>query len=373
MLSRAVRRRLNPGPLNMLKETSSTDDESSCSDSIASEHDRVGAAPLSPSPAVLPWVGLAVWPLMLALPLLLTCTRRHHYAALFPRRWYALHDDGPPGSPADGGGAWEWEWAASVLDGGTGYGGARQLRHPLGLVLGIAAVAVGHAFLLVYVRLHHLELLGPTTPIQRRGPACYVYSTALRQHLSQPGGFLLLGLYLTVTWCGDLLPPSYYSFAGGIQYGRVLLCLVCQDAVQYAMHRLEHVAHPALYRLSHKPHHKFTNPKLFDAFDGSVPDTALMILLPLLVTAHIVRDCNVWTYMAFGSVYANWLTLIHSEASFPWEPFFRVCGLGTAADHHIHHKFFKYNFGHLFMWFDWLCGTYRSPCERWGKDFSEGV
>merc|ERR1712071_297799 len=139
------------------------------------------------------------------------------------------------------------------------------------------------------------------------------------------------------------------------------------------MHKVEHVAHPKMYRISHKPHHKFTNPKLFDAFDGSVPDTALMILLPLFVTAHVVWDCNVWTYMAFGSVCANWLTLIHSEASFPWEPAFRRCGLGTAADHHIHHKFFKYNFGHLFMWFDWAAGTYRSPNDHWGKDFSVGV
>lgn len=139
------------------------------------------------------------------------------------------------------------------------------------------------------------------------------------------------------------------------------------------MHRIEHVAHPKMYRISHKPHHKFTNPKLFDAFDGSVPDTTIMILVPLFITAHVVRTCNVWTYMAFGSSYANWLTLIHSEVMFPWEPTFRSLGLGTAADHHVHHKFFKYNFGHLFMWFDWIAGTYRNPKEVWGKEFNVGV
>ena len=170
-----------------------------------------------------------------------------------------------------------------------------------------------------------------------------------------------------------MLPDSYYSFEGGIQYMHVVACLIVQDCVQFAMHRLEHVAHPKMYKISHKPHHKFTNPKLFDAFDGSVPDTAIMILFPLFVTAHVVRTCNVWTYMAFGSSYANWLTLIHSEVTFPWEGTFRKFGLGTAADHHVHHKFFKYNFGHLFMWFDWMAGTYRDPREVWGKEFNVGV
>jgi len=65
--------------------------------------------------------------------------------------------------------------------------------------------------------------------------------------------------------------------------------------------------------------------------------------------------------MAFGSVYANWLTLIHSEYPHIWDKAFRLFGLGTAADHHVHHKFFKFNYGHLCMWYDMLCRTYRHP------------
>ena len=45
-------------------------------------------------------------------------------------------------------------------------------------------------------------------------------------------------------------------------------------------------------------------------------DTALMILVPLYSTAHLVH-CNVWEYMSFGSLYASWLTLIHSECNSP--------------------------------------------------------
>ena len=43
--------------------------------------------------------------------------------------------------------------------------------------------------------------------------------------------------------------------------------LLIQDAIQYAMHVGEHSISPWLYKNSHKPHHHFTNPRLFDAFD----------------------------------------------------------------------------------------------------------
>ena len=45
-------------------------------------------------------------------------------------------------------------------------------------------------------------------------------------------------------------------------------------------------------------------------------------------------------------------------------------GLGTAGDHHVHHKCFIYNYGHLFMWWDMMAGTYRSPLaiDSFSKD-----
>ena len=56
----------------------------------------------------------------------------------------------------------------------------------------------------------------------------------------------------------------------------------------------------------------------------------------------------------------------------PWDkPLFRRLGFGTAADHHVHHALFKSNFGHLFMYWDWLCGTYQDPKDV-GK-FNPGV
>lgn len=398
MSTEAVLRMRFTGGHHDRKEAETTDDESSSSslsdESTSRGQIMVGTMQASNSDynssskptlssvqyTILPWLGLAVWPLMLSLPLVLNHTSRYHYTTLFPRSWYSMHGAGDMAwldnytttTVEEVGGI--WIWGSNILYGSSNtMNTSKPLRHPLGLALGISAVVIGHVFLLLYFRLHQQQILGKTTSIQSRGAVQYDYLAALTNHLSQPGGFVLLGLYLAITWIFNMLPPSYYSFDGGILYTRVAMCLICQDLIQYIMHRTEHVAHPKIYRISHKPHHKFTNPKLFDAFDGSVFDTALMILLPLFVTAHVVRDCNVWTYMAFGSIYANWLTIIHSETTFCWERTFRKLGLGTAGDHHVHHKFFKYNFGHTFMWFDWVAGTYRNPKDVWGKEFNVGV
>jgi sterol desaturase/sphingolipid hydroxylase (fatty acid hydroxylase superfamily) len=247
---------------------------------------------------------------------------------------------------------------------------------PLGLSLGLLAVAIGQVFVVLYFFFHKYGYLSfgvePTT-IQSKGAPEYYYKEGIMTHLAQPEGFVLLGTYLSVTWMFHLMPNSYYSFEGGIQWKELALCLVLNDGIQYVMHRLEHVVSPTFYQMSHKPHHKFTNPRMFDAFNGSLTDTFCMILIPLFSTANLVRTCNVWTYMAFGSIYANWLTLIHSEYVLPWDGVFRRLGFGTPGDHHVHHKFFKFNYSHLFMWYDQLGGTYRDPHEFSNKAFHANV
>ena len=158
----------------------------------------------------------------------------------------------------------------------------------------------------------------------------------------------MLGGYLVSTWMLGLMPSSYYSFSGGINWYQVAIQLLVTDCLQYGMHIGEHLVDKRLYRLSHKPHHRFTNPKLFDAFNGSPADTFCMILIPLFVTAQLVH-ANVWTYMTFGALYANWLCLIHAEFSHPWDRLFAWLHMGTPAHHHVHHKLFNRNYGHLFM------------------------
>ncbi len=316
---------------------------------------------LSLAQEILPWTTAVVWPLMSTLPLLFTAQNSPtHYSQVFPHSWYTHPYDEQHGMDT------------------------LQSPKPLGLILGILAVAIGHLFLLPtfylyrkgYFHYFHdsssIAKVGPQS-IQAAGEKPYQFMEGLQTHLSQPEGFVLLTLYLSITWMLNLMPASYYSFDGSIQWSRVFLCLASQDCLQFAMHRMEHRISPEFYKTSHKPHHKFTNPRLFDAFNGSITDTVLMILVPLYTTANIVRDCNVWTYMTFGSMYANWLVLIHSEYVFPWDGLFRKIGFGTPGDHHVHHKVFKYNYGHLFMWWDRICGTYRDPQNYAPKLFNFGT
>jgi len=236
---------------------------------------------------------------------------------------------------------------------------------PLGLSLGILAVVVGQFFMLTYFILRKYESSlggggGSLTPIQKEGAPSYHILEGLTTHLAQPEGFVMLGGYLTATWMFGLMPSTYYSFSGGIIWKDVALQLLLQDFIQYLMHLLEHKLDKRIYQFSHKPHHRFTNPRLFDAFNGSPTDTFLMILIPLFLTAQCVHT-NVWSYMTFGSLYANWLSLIHAEYPHPWDNIFRKLGFGTAADHHVHHKLFIFNFGHTFMYWDKLFGTYKDP------------
>ena len=333
------------------------------------------------------WGTVLVWPAMILLPLILTVSfSPFHYSKIFPIEWYSTitsSDENSHNNDMDD-----------------------MRRKPLGLALGILSVAVGQVGVWIFFYLYKYGYLSSSsfsskdnhaltskntknvspkpyiepTSIQTKGSVQYEYIEGVVTHISQPEGFVVLTAYLAITWMFNLLPNSYYQFAnadsgnyGSIQYKELFLCLVIQDAIQYVMHRLEHDLSPTFYQKSHKPHHKFLNPRLFDAFNGSLTDTICMIIAPLYLTSNIVRTTNVWTYMAFGSTYACWLTLIHSEYVFVWDPYFRSIGFGTPADHHVHHAFFKYNYGHLFMWFDQIAGTYHNPNMYSPKYFNKNV
>lgn len=322
-----------------------TSDRDALSDSL--EHEIEDEIDPDLMEMMAPFLAMFVWPLMVSLPLVLSSSWSPlSYRDVFPSEWYDYEPAGA-GRPK-----------------------------VLGLILGIIAVIIGQSFVVAFFYLYKFGYFSSGAEpqlIQRKELAAYKFSEALASHLFQPEGFVLLGVYLASTWMFHLMPNSYYSFEGSIQWRETFLCLVLQDGFQYTMHRLEHALSPYLYKLSHKPHHRFINPRMFDAFHGSLADTILMILTPLYLTANVMRTCNVWTYMAFGSTYACWLTLIHSEYVLPWDGLFRRLGFGTPADHHVHHSVFKYNYGHLFMWFDILGGTYRDPRDLCPKIFNERV
>lgn len=221
---------------------------------------------------------------------------------------------------------------------------AGDIHSYIGVTLGITSVLFGQIMTILYdVYMYPLRL--------RRGEVIF-------SHLSQFEGTILLSLYLFSTWHFRMLPISYYSTGfKGIIIKDVFVQLLVQDFYQYIAHRIEHAV-PIIYKNTHCVHHTYIKPSLFDAFHGSCTDTIFMIIIPLFCTAHTVHTTNLWSYIAFGTIYANWLVLIHAEYEHPWDYLFQSIGFGTPRDHLIHHQRFKCNYGHLFMYWDSLFGSY---------------
>lgn len=178
--------------------------------------------------------------------------------------------------------------------------------------------------------------------------------------LTNPESFVMLFSYLSFVWMFRLLPAAYYEYEAPLQWWHVVAQFLVVDVLTTASHLLEH-NWAALYIRSHKMHHRFVNPKLYNAFSGSLLDTFTLILVPLFLTHQICYFVNNKGLAAFGTLYAAQFTMIHCEFRHPWDSLFEWLGIGTAEDHNIHHLLFKYNYGHFFMWWDWLLGTYKAP------------
>ena len=233
---------------------------------------------------------------------------------------------------------------------------------PVGLFLGLTCVLATHLLLVLpyYYCLRHGLIRRPLIHTQTYENTFF---DDAKKHLTNPEGFLLLGGYLSITWMFGLMPASYYAiWDSEASMIDILLQLLINDLYQTIAHIGEHRIR-TLYNYAHKLHHRHKSPILLDAFDGDVVDTVCMILVPLYLTSLTLeyvfqRDVSVWSYMIFGTLYANYLCLIHSEFEHSWDWLARKLGLCTPRDHHIHHKMFHRNFGHIFSYWDRLLGTY---------------
>lgn len=212
------------------------------------------------------------------------------------------------------------------------------------LLLGFYSIMYGQVIIIIYDILYHKNTINIFNKIVK--------------HFLNIEGFALLGGYLSLLWLNNFFPESYYSSRGYISLYKLTSMLLVQDFMQYWMHRLEH-KYSNIYKITHSKHHLYIHPTIYDSFSGSIGDTIFMILIPLTVTTQIIK-CNLWTFIAFGTIYSNTLTLIHSREKHNWEDIFRYIGIGTSIDHQIHHKYLKYNYGHVFMYWDYLFDTYKS-------------
>lgn len=235
-----------------------------------------------------------------------------------------------------------------------------EFPEPKGLLIGLGSVAVAQLFLILYQhnrRINESKLRSVSIQLKD-----YKYlSTFIADvihHLKRVELFLLVP-YLALTWMFNLMPESYYNLNQSFSFIELIFQLLVVDWFTYSFHVILHYF-PTIYKSSHKPHHKFTNPQLFDAFDATIIDTIFIILIPLFATANL---CHVscYSYVWFGVTYSTHFMLIHSEAEHSFDKVLKLFGVMTAADHHVHHALFNWNYGHFFTIYDKLGGTYKSP------------
>lgn len=255
-----------------------------------------------------------------------------------------------------------------------------------GLIYGLTGVVICQFLIIIYQFLRRetqIREASEQVRIQpkRKGFFLENFWKDTSNHFMNPSAFSLMLPYLVLTWLLNLMPSSYYvlysnstsstvaSFEENLNYQwpsfkNILLQLLIVDYFTYCYHIIEHNI-PRLYINSHKPHHKYVSPQLFNAFDGSFVDTILLILLPLFTTAQLCHVTN-WDYIIFGSVYSTHFTLIHSEYEHIFDDILQKLFVNTSEDHHVHHAFPKYNYSHFFTIFDKVAGTYKSGKELKG-------
>ena len=202
----------------------------------------------------------------------------------------------------------------------------------LGLLSGLITTSISQIFLFVYDNLSLQDF---------------------KKHILVYEGIPLSYTFLFIYWYTGLLPKTYYNLTFKFETTKFITMLLLQDFIQFISHLIAH----KLKLRYHIPHHKAIIPKTIDAFQGSILDTILMVLLPLFFTLQVIQT-NCLTLQIFGSFYSSYLILIHANYEHKWEKYTSKLGFLTTKDHREHHKRRIVNFGHIFIFWDLIFKTY---------------
>ncbi|KAH3676172.1 hypothetical protein WICMUC_002194 [Wickerhamomyces mucosus] len=165
--------------------------------------------------------------------------------------------------------------------------------------------------------------------------------------LTIPWFLLELQGYSQLYWNVESVKGGWYSIL--LQYPAFIMFT---DFGIYLIHRWLHW--PSVYKLLHKPHHKWlvTTPFASHAFhpvDGylqSLPYHIYPFLFPLHKFSYLV----LFTFVNF------WTVMIHDGEYIANNPV-----VNGAACHTIHHLYFNYNYGQFTTLWDRLGKSYREP------------
>ena len=89
---------------------------------------------------------------------------------------------------------------------------------PIGLSLGILAALTAQIGLVCY---HYARLRWSSTKRVQLQPRPYEFWEGVTSHLGNPGGIVMMVVYLCASWMFDVMPCSYYHFEGGVRWWMV--------------------------------------------------------------------------------------------------------------------------------------------------------
>lgn len=175
--------------------------------------------------------------------------------------------------------------------------------------------------------------------------------------------YMFLGLSLSLLYpdaMGALVPQSVKTLTCTFHPFLLFLHFFVFDSLMWIIHYTQHHWR-WLYYKTHSVHHTITSPTMIVALTGYLPDTCLLILLPLHVTIAIIPGANFLTVFLFSVGSLFHLHCIHSEFQHMWDPLFRSLGIANSYDHHVHHLRPCKNLAHFFVILDKAFGTYCDP------------
>ncbi|MDF3818635.1 sterol desaturase family protein [Leptospira sp. 96542] len=132
--------------------------------------------------------------------------------------------------------------------------------------------------------------------------------------------------------------------------------ILCHDAYFYFTHRLMHWK--PIFPYVHRVHHKSTNPSPWAAFAfhpyEAVIEAGIVPLYTFFIPTHSLTIVLFLLYMTFLNVLGHMAFELFPKG---FLSHFYTNWHNTTTHHNMHHKWFHYNYGLYFNWWDKLFGT----------------
>ena len=175
---------------------------------------------------------------------------------------------------------------------------------------------------------------------------------------------LALSIILQPVFGIDVVPRCIKTLTPRWHPAITILYFVVFDCLMWCIHYTQHHWR-WLYVNTHAVHHTITSPTIIVALTGYLPDTCLLIIVPLHLTLYVVdamtSRANFISVFVFAILSLVHLHCIHSEFENKWDPLFRKWGIVNSWDHHVHHLRPRCNLAHFFVAIDKAFGTYCDP------------